>query len=52
MAASLVNRLGSGGGLFLGSIVALAIHYGAMVCPADACLDQGGYFDYETRPAR
>jgi hypothetical protein len=43
-AASRVNRLGSGSGLFLGSIVALAIHYGAGVYPADVCVDQGGFF--------
>ena len=50
-AASLVNRLGPGGLLFLGPIiVALAIHYGAEACQADTCLDQGGSFNYETQP--
>lgn len=49
MAASLANRLGPGSLLFLGPIVALAIHYGAEAYQADACLDQGGSFDYETQ---
>ena len=52
MAASLVDRLDPGDLLFPGSIVALAIHDGAEVYPADACLDQGGSFDYGTHPAR
>jgi hypothetical protein len=52
MAASRVNRLGPGGLLFLGPIVALAIHYGAEAYQADARLDQGGFFDYETSTAR
>jgi hypothetical protein len=47
MAAALVNRLGPGGLLFLGPIVALAIHYGVEAYQADACLDQGGSFNYE-----
>ena len=49
MAASPVNRLGPHGVLFLGPIVALGIHYGAEAYQADACLDQGGSFDYETQ---
>ncbi len=49
MAASLTNRLGPGGLLFLGPLVALAIHYGAEAYQADACLDQGGSFDYQTQ---
>jgi hypothetical protein len=48
MAAALFNRLGPGGFLFLGPIVALAIHYGAEAYQADVCLDQGGSFNYET----
>ena len=47
MAASRANRLGPGGLLFLGPIVALAIHYGAEAYQADACLDQGGSLNYE-----
>lgn len=49
MATTLVNRLGPGGLLFLGPILALAIHYGAEVYQADTCLDQGGSFDYDTQ---
>ena len=49
-AAALVNRLGPGGLLFLGPIVALNIHHGAESHQADACRDQGGSFNYETQP--
>jgi|APIni6443716594_1056825.scaffolds.fasta_scaffold1280151_1 hypothetical protein len=50
MAASLVSRLGPGGLLFLGPIVALTIHYEADAYQADTYLGQGGSFDYETQP--
>jgi hypothetical protein len=49
MAASRVNRLGSGDPLLLGPIVALVVHHGAEVLSADASLDQRGSFDYETQ---
>ena len=49
MAAARVNRLGPGGLRLLGPIVALVVHHGAEVLSADACLDQGGSFDYETQ---
>ena len=49
MAASRVNRLAPGGLLLLGPIVALVVYHAAEVLSADACLDQGGSFDYETR---
>ena len=41
MAAARVNRLGPGGLLLLGPIVALVVHHGAEVLSADACLDSG-----------
>ena len=49
MAAARVNRLGPGGLLLLGPIVALVVHHGAEVLSADARLDQRGSFDYETQ---
>ena len=49
MTTALINRLGPGGFLFLGPILALAIHYGAEAYRADACLDKGGSFNYETQ---
>ena len=49
MAAARVNRLGPGGLLLLGPIVALVVHYGAEVLSADACLHQRGSFDDETQ---
>ena len=48
MAAARVNRLGPGGLLLLGPIVALVVHHGAEVLSADACLDQRGSFNCET----
>jgi len=48
-AAARVNRLGPGGLLLLGPIVALVVHHGAEVLSADARLDQRGSFDYETQ---
>ena len=49
MAAARVNRLGPGGLLLLGPIVALVVHHGAEVLSADVCLDQGGAFDDESQ---
>lgn len=49
MAVALGNRLGPGGLLFAVPLLALAIHYGIEAGQADACLDQGGSYDYETQ---